>query len=143
MLFPSHARYLPTASFATCVYVFTWLSPFSFFYSTMPLSGSSPVVQQDKDPVLPLQQLELLLLCGYNPWPRNFCMLQAWPKKKKQKKKKKCALGRALVWARSCRVLLDHLYKIRTITYLALAPVFPTPIISIPYFSALFYSYHT
>ena len=28
-----------------------------------------------------------LLRLGFDPWPRNFPMLQAWPKKKKKKKK--------------------------------------------------------
>ena len=43
---------------------------------------SSLVVHQDKDLSLSLQQLGLLLWCRLNPWPRNFCMPQAWPKTK-------------------------------------------------------------
>ena len=41
--------------------------------------------QQVKDPVLSLQQLGLLLWCGFNPWPGNFHM--PWVQKKKKKKK--------------------------------------------------------
>ena len=41
------------------------------------------MVQQVKDPVLSLLWLGLLL-CGFNPWPWNFHMLWAWPKRKKQ-----------------------------------------------------------
>lgn len=34
-----------------------------------------------KDPVFsPLQ-------CGFDPWPKNFCMSWAWPKRKGKKKK--------------------------------------------------------
>ena len=33
-----------------------------------------------KDPVLSL------LWLGFDPWPRNFCILWAWPKKKKPPK---------------------------------------------------------
>ena len=29
-----------------------------------------------------------LLWLGFDPWPGNFCMSRAWPKKKKKKKKK-------------------------------------------------------
>ena len=32
------------------------------------------MVQQVKD------WLGSLLCCGFNPWPRNFCMLWVWPK---------------------------------------------------------------
>ena len=46
------------------------------------LLGNSFVVQQIKDLALSLQQLRLLLWCGFDPWPGNFYMLQAWPKKK-------------------------------------------------------------
>ena len=38
--------------------------------------------QQVKDPVLPLQQLGSLLWCGFDPWPRNFCMPWLQPKNK-------------------------------------------------------------
>ena len=34
----------------------------------------------------------LLLWLGFNPWPRNFCIMWVWPKKKKKKKKKKILL---------------------------------------------------
>ena len=37
--------------------------------------------QQVKDLVLSLQQLRSLLWHGFNPWPGNFHMPQAWPKK--------------------------------------------------------------
>ena len=46
------------------------------------------VVQWVKDPVLSLQWLGSLLWGGFDSWPRNFCMLQARPKKKKKKKKR-------------------------------------------------------
>ena len=47
------------------------------------------MAQQVKDPALSLQGLELLLWYSFDPWPRNFHMLGAWPKKKKKKKKEK------------------------------------------------------
>ena len=37
------------------------------------------MAQQVKDPVLSLQQLELLLCHGFDPWPGNFYMLWVWP----------------------------------------------------------------
>ena len=37
------------------------------------------MAQQVKEPVLSL------LWSGFHPWPRNFCMLQAWRKTNKQK----------------------------------------------------------
>ena len=43
---------------------------------------SSLTAQWVKDPVLSLQQLGSLLGCGFDPWPRNFHMLQTWPEKK-------------------------------------------------------------
>ena len=42
--------------------------------------GNSSVVQQDKNLALSLQRLGLLLWHWFHPWPRNFHMLQAWPK---------------------------------------------------------------
>ena len=42
------------------------------------------MVQQIKDLALSLQQLVWLLWCGFNPWPGNFHMLPAQPKKKKK-----------------------------------------------------------
>ena len=42
------------------------------------------MVQHIKDPALSLQQLGLLLWLGYIPWPRNFHMQWAQPKKKKK-----------------------------------------------------------
>ena len=41
--------------------------------------GSSLVVQWVKDLVLSLQWLRSLLWYVLDPWPRNFCMLWAWP----------------------------------------------------------------
>ena len=35
-------------------------------------------------PALSLQQLRLLLWCGFSPWLGNFHMLRVWPKSKKQ-----------------------------------------------------------
>ena len=37
------------------------------------------VMQQVKDPALPLQQLVLLLRCRFHLWPRNFHMPRAQP----------------------------------------------------------------
>ena len=42
---------------------------------------SSLVAKQGKDLVVSLQQLGLLLWRGFDPWPRNFHMLWARPKK--------------------------------------------------------------
>ena len=42
---------------------------------------SSIMVQQVKDLSLSLEQLWSLLWPGFNPWPRDFHMPQAWPKK--------------------------------------------------------------
>ena len=42
--------------------------------------GSSPVAKQVKDLALSLLWLRALLWCGLDPWPGNFCMLQARPK---------------------------------------------------------------
>ena len=39
------------------------------------------MAQQVKDPALSLRWPKSLLWCGFDPWPRNSCMLQAWPKK--------------------------------------------------------------
>ena len=44
------------------------------------------MVYQVKDPALSAQQLKSLLWLGFDPWPRNFPMPWAWPKKKKKKK---------------------------------------------------------
>ena len=43
------------------------------------------MVQGVKDGELSLQPFgSLLLWCRFNPWPRNFHMLQAWSNKKKK-----------------------------------------------------------
>ena len=42
---------------------------------------SSLVAQQVKDLALALQQLRSLLWCGFDPWPGNFHMPRARPKK--------------------------------------------------------------
>ena len=44
----------------------------------------SSVSQWVKDSALSLQQLETLLQQGFDPWPRNFHILQAQPKKKRR-----------------------------------------------------------
>ena len=44
--------------------------------------GSSLVAQQVKDLALSVQWPGSLLWCGFDPWPRNFCMPWAWPHKK-------------------------------------------------------------
>ena len=43
----------------------------------------SLVAQEVKDPALSLLCLRSLLWCGFEPWPENFCMHRAGPKKKK------------------------------------------------------------
>ena len=48
--------------------------------------GSSLVAQQVKGSVLSMQWLRSLLWWGFDPWPRNFHVPRAWPKKKKKKK---------------------------------------------------------
>ena len=45
------------------------------------------MAQWVKDPELSL--LELLLWCGFDPWPRNFHMPVEAPQKKKKKRKEK------------------------------------------------------
>ena len=49
----------------------------------------SLVVQQVKYPALSLQWPGSLLWHRFDPWPRNFDMLQAGPKNKKEKVKSK------------------------------------------------------
>ena len=49
-------------------------------------SGVPSVAQWVKDPVLSLQQLGSLLRCGFDPWPRNFHMLQLQPKRQNKTK---------------------------------------------------------
>ena len=44
---------------------------------------------------LSLLLLWLLLWCGFDPWPRNFCMQQAWPNGQ-MKENKWSLLGREL-----------------------------------------------
>ena len=52
------------------------------------LFQSALVAQQVKDPALSLLQIWLLPWQGFDPWPRDFCILQAQPKNKKQNKTK-------------------------------------------------------
>ena len=47
-------------------------------------SVPSLAAQWVKDLVLSLLWLKSLLRHGFEPWPGNFCMPQAWPKKKKR-----------------------------------------------------------
>ena len=47
----------------------------------------SLAAKQVKDPALSLQQTRLLLWCTFNPWPRNFHMPWARPKKKNPTKR--------------------------------------------------------
>ena len=47
------------------------------------------MVQYVKDPVLSLLWLGLLLWRGFNPWPQNFCILQAQPKQTNKNKVEK------------------------------------------------------
>ena len=43
------------------------------------------MAQQVKDPALSLPWLRMLLWCGFDSWPGNFCIMQAQTKKKKKK----------------------------------------------------------
>ena len=43
------------------------------------------MAHQVKDPALSLLWLRLQLWCGFNPWPRNFCM--PWVSLKRKEKK--------------------------------------------------------
>ena len=45
------------------------------------------VAQWVKNLALSLQRLRVLLWCGFDPWPGNFHMPRAWPKKREKKKK--------------------------------------------------------
>ena len=56
----------------------------------------SLVVQHDKDLVLSLQRLGLLLWCGFKPWPGNFHVLQMQPKKKKKRERENKLLSMGL-----------------------------------------------
>ena len=47
------------------------------------VKGSSLVAQQYKDPMFSLLWVQSLLWHRFNPWSGNFCMPQAWQKKKK------------------------------------------------------------
>ena len=53
------------------------------------VARNSLVAQWVKDSASSLLWLESLLWRGFEPWPRNFCILQVRLKKKKKKKKKK------------------------------------------------------
>ena len=44
------------------------------------------LAQPVKDPVCSWKWLRLLLWSGFHPWPQNFCMTWAQPKKKKERK---------------------------------------------------------
>ena len=46
------------------------------------------MAQSVKTLVLSLWLIKSLLWHGFSPWPRNFCMLWAWPKRKKKKKER-------------------------------------------------------
>ena len=46
------------------------------------------MAQWVKGPALSLLWLGYLLWCGFGPWPGNFHMLQAWPKKGKENQNK-------------------------------------------------------
>ena len=54
-------------------------------------SREFPVAHWDKDLVLSVQCLGLLLWCRLDPCPGNFHMLQAWPKKKKKRERERCS----------------------------------------------------
>ena len=52
------------------------------------------MAKQVKDLALSLKWLGSLLWHGFDPWPENFHMLRAWPKKKKKggKKARECGV---------------------------------------------------
>ena len=53
-------------------------------FRDLKIAGSiSLVVQCIKDLALSLQWRGSLLWCRFYPWPRNFHLLRAWPRKKK------------------------------------------------------------
>ena len=64
------------------IYVYVYIVSKSIIAYIIKSIGSSLVRQWIKDPGLSLQQLESLLWCKFNPWPRNFHMPQLWPKNK-------------------------------------------------------------
>lgn len=51
-------------------------------------SWNSLLAWQVKDLALSVQQPGSFLWCGFNPWPMNFYMLWAWPKKQTIKQNK-------------------------------------------------------
>ena len=57
--------------------------PYTPLFLRIPAIGNSLAVEQGKDLALSLQQLGWLLWHRFNPWPGNFHMPQAGPKKKK------------------------------------------------------------
>ena len=59
---------------------------------------SSHVVQWVKDLVLSLLWLRSLLWHGFDPWPRNFCLLRAQPKIKFFYIEKKLKLNDIFEW---------------------------------------------
>ena len=59
--------------------------PFSPYYNIM---RSPQVVQLIKDHMLSLLWLRLLLCCGFNLWPWNFCIPRVQPKKNNIMKKR-------------------------------------------------------
>ena len=61
--------------------------------------GSFLAAQWVKNLALLLQQLGLLLWCSFDPWPRNFHMLQVQQKKNQKTKTSK--------WIKDLKVRLD------------------------------------
>ena len=54
------------------------------------------MAQQVKDPALSLLWLRSLLWYRFDAWPRNFCMLQAQPKKEKKMHRQKRKMGKGV-----------------------------------------------
>ena len=77
-------------------------------------SGSTLVAQQVKDLGLSLQQHGSLLCCRFDPWPRNFHILKAKPKKKARKQTKFKNVTRGVVFLIPMPIsifLFSHIHK--------------------------------
>ena len=63
------------------------------------------MAQRVKDPVLSLHWLGSAMAGGseFNPWPRNFHMIQAWPKKRKKRETQSQELGALWQQVEACK----------------------------------------
>ena len=93
------------------IWFFTFIA---YFYEHLPksvvgkteckkwITGSSPVAQWVKDPVLLQLWCRLQLWWGFDPWPGIFHMLQVWSKKKKKKKEFQLWFRELSTWCSPC-----------------------------------------